>query len=108
MFFRIFKFSNLRTAFKGLFSSNRSGHEVNISESRVLAIKNNTNNTFVYTRCPCHCSPTPAWADLPQSSVEALTGHELMEIPYIPLTGPEQMEIPRLTHSDARAIQLQH
>ena len=93
MFFRISKFSNLRTAIKGLFSSNRSGHEVNISESRVLAIKNNTNNTFVYARCPCRCSPTTAWADLPQSSVEALTGHE-------------QMEIPRITYSDARAIQL--
>ena len=109
MFFRISKFSNLRTAIKGLFSSNRSGHEVNISESRVLAIKNNTNNTFVYARCPCRCSPTTtAWADLPQSSVEGLTGHELTEIPYIPLTGPEQMEIPRLTHSDARAIQHHH
>ena len=109
MFFRIFKFSNLRSAFKNLFSSNRSGHEVNISESRVLAIKNNTNNTFVYAPQVCRCSPaTTAWADLPQSPVEGLTGHELTEFPYIPLTGPEQMETPRLTHSDARAIQHQH
>ena len=79
--FRLSKFSNLRTAIKGLFSSSRSGHEVHISESRVLAIKNNTNNTFVYARCPCRCSPTTtAWADLPQSSVEGLTKYHDQQI----------------------------
>ena len=107
--FRISKFSDFRTAIKGLFQSNRSGHEVHISESRVLAIKNQTNNTFVYAPQVCRCSPaTTAWADLPQSPVEGLTGHGLTEFPYIPLTGPEQVETPRLAYSDARAIQHHH
>jgi len=103
--------SSAWTAIKGLFQSNRSGHEVNINESRVLAtyIKNQTNNTFVYAPQVCRCSPaTTGWADLPQSPVEGLTGHGLTEFPYIPLTGPEQVETPRLAYSDARAIQHHH
>ena len=102
--FRKFHFSVCRSALKGLFTANRSGHEIVFRNSKVLANNVITTDNYVYSPCPCTCSPVP-WVDLPQSSssplpaLETRAEHEQMAVGYSPV-------VASITNTDTRAIVL--